>query len=188
MSNGENAPFRLDQSRERAMTAAGVPNASRVDEKLERTYRGTMKIADLTDLSPHPFAPRYGVRISLTTAARATLELVCPVPFELVYIDPVGTNTEIGANPGTPLVTGASTATFADPAPTLAPRQGVFTQGDTGTQVNGLLVEANRGFPPGLVFEPGVRMQLQADAVGGQLFASFIIQEYPGGVARSNQS
>lgn len=186
MSNGEDAPFRLDQDRAKAMAAAGVPNASRETERLERNMRGTVKIADLDHLSPLAPSPQYAVQANIAVGAAlfGTLELVCPVPWILRLVEATGNTVEVARVATTQITVPVAGTQFLDGVEPVAPRQMTISTGTAPVPISGVFVESNRNIAFDLPVAPGEIIAVQANVAATQLTAIVIVQELPGGLAR----
>lgn len=179
----EAGPLRLNRSMVKAKAAIGEDNPSQARETLARINQGILVLDDVSHLAPVSYVPRYSVRFSVASGANfATAEIApSPRPYLIESVDPTTNNLEI-ATSATSLVSSAfSPMRIFDPLETVAPRTLVFTQGQTTTDVNGALMEANRIFLINQLVPPNIRVVIQPQSSGNALDCMVVIQEFPGG-------
>lgn len=188
MSNGdERGPFRLDQERARALSAAGMPNASRFSETMEGPYRGSIQIDDVSALAPAHYVARYVYQWDVPAAVgfRSAFEIVGgDKPFTLVNLDPVVGNFDVQVFlDGVNRILVASGATdVVEPLAQLTPRTTTFRSG-TSNFSGGALLEANRIAEWNLVCPPGSIVHIEG-GTNVQNFGWCVVQEFPGGASR----
>lgn len=188
------ADFRLDEQRSKALAAAGVANASRLNELLQGNedsvaYNPTLQVDDLGHLSPFSFSPRYGVRLFLLAGGAGTsaqIQMVCPVPWMIFNMDAFTGNSVISVGIQPDLTTPWGVQRFFDPAESVAPKQMQFFEGTPAIgAAQGYVIESNRNIDSHALMVPaGVRVTVEANSSNTNCDLEMIIQEFPGGQTR----